>query len=136
LATPRTRVGRMDHSQDEEIDDPDLIDERVSDGFRRWARASLAARLPMYAERADVGSIVGLYNLSPDAQAIIGPIDGIEGLFIVSGFSGHGFKLAPSIGEGVAQMLWSEPVSAFDTEFFSPRRFTAGAAHWGRAFGL
>jgi glycine/D-amino acid oxidase-like deaminating enzyme len=136
LPAPRTRVGRMDHSQDREIADPDELDETVSAEFERWARDSLVRRMPVYRARESVGSIVGLYNMSPDAQALIGPLPELAGVFLVSGFSGHGFKLAPSIGEGVAQMLWGEPVSAFDTEFFSPDRFEKGAARWGRAFGL
>lgn len=132
----RTRVGHMDYTHDARIEDPDRVDESVSAEFKRWARASLARRLPVYAERKDAGSTVGMYTVSPDAQALIGPVRGIAGLFVVSGFSGHGFKLAPSIGEGVTQMIRGEPVSAFDTEFFSPERFTAAAARAGRAFGL
>jgi glycine/D-amino acid oxidase-like deaminating enzyme len=81
--------------------------------------------------------MIGMYTLSPDAQALIGPV-GEPGLFVVGGFSGHGFKLAPSIGEGVAQMLWGEPVSAFDVGFFSPDRFrrSGGGSSASRAFGL
>jgi sarcosine oxidase, subunit beta len=68
---------------------------------------------------------------------VIGPVEGVEGLFVVSGFSGHGFKLAPSVGEGVAQMLWGEPVSAFDPAFFEPTRFARrSVASGARAFGL
>jgi glycine/D-amino acid oxidase-like deaminating enzyme len=136
LRAPRTRIGRMDHSQDTDVDDPDHVDERVSAEFRRWARATLEKRLPAYRSTADVGAFVGMYTLSPDAQALIGEMRELPGLFLVSGFSGHGFKLAPSIGEGVAQLLWREPVSAFDTEFFSPERFSGALARWGRAFGL
>jgi glycine/D-amino acid oxidase-like deaminating enzyme len=136
LPAPRTRVGRMDHSHDVEIDDPDAVDERVSSEFKRWARESLEQRFAAYRSQPDVGSFVGLYNMTPDAQALIGPLDELPGVFVVSGFSGHGFKLAPSIGEGVAQILWNEPVSAFDTEFFAPQRFAEGRARSGRAFGL
>lgn len=139
LGSPRTRIGRMDYAEDEEIDDPDALDEAVSAEFRRWARASLESRIPKYRDRRDVGSMVGMYTLSPDAQALIGPV-GAPGLFVVGGFSGHGFKLAPSIGEGVAQMLWGEPVSAFDVGFFSPDRFERSGggsnASVERAFGL
>jgi glycine/D-amino acid oxidase-like deaminating enzyme len=56
---------------------------------------------------------------------------------IVTGFSGHGFKLAPSVGAGVAQMLWNEPVTAFDARFFAPDRFVGmGESAWSGAFGL
>jgi glycine/D-amino acid oxidase-like deaminating enzyme len=78
-----------------------------------------------------------MYAATPDAQALIGPCRGVEGVHVESGFSGHGFKLAPSIGEGVTQMLWNKPVSAFDPEFFDPYRFdTAWRAVERRAFGL
>jgi glycine/D-amino acid oxidase-like deaminating enzyme len=123
FVSPRTRVGSMDLSRDADVPDPDRLDEHVSDEFRSWARSRLEARMPAYSGRKDVGSMVGLYTLTPDSQALIGPIPEAPGLFVVSGFSGHGFKLAPSIGEGVAQMLEGQPVSAFDIEFFSPTRF-------------
>jgi glycine/D-amino acid oxidase-like deaminating enzyme len=134
---PRTRIGRMDYAEDAEVEDPDAADETGSAEFRRWARAHLESRMPPYRDRADVGSMIGMYTLSPDAQALIGPV-GEPGLFVVGGFSGHGFKLAPSIGEGVAQMLWGEPVSAFDVGFFSPDRFrrSGGGSSASRAFGL
>ncbi|MBL8858699.1 MAG: FAD-dependent oxidoreductase [Planctomycetes bacterium] len=133
----RTRVGRMDYAHDDEVPDPDAIDERVSSAYVEWARRELTARLPVYTDEDDVGSQVGLYTLTPDAQALIGRPRQWRGLILVSGFSGHGFKLAPSVGEGVAQLVHGEPVTAFDEAFFAPDRF-AGRAHAAPtgAFGL
>ncbi|MBK7642560.1 MAG: FAD-binding oxidoreductase [Planctomycetes bacterium] len=133
----RTRVGRMDYSEDAEIADPDMLDENVSEKYVEWARERLEERIPAYRAKKDAGTAVGLYTLTPDAQALIGPRREAAGLWVVAGFSGHGFKLAPSVGEGVAQMVCGQPVSAFDPEFFDPHRFDgkSGAA-WGRAFGL
>lgn len=133
----RTRVGHMDHSDDATVVDPDRLDENVSPEFQRWARAVLESRLPIYRDERDIGAIVGLYTLTPDAQAAIGAWPTIPNLVIATGFSGHGFKLAPSVGEGVAQMLTGEPVTAFDAEFFAPTRFAAARASTSaRAFGL
>lgn len=133
----RTRVGRLDHAGERELDDPDACPSAVDPDFVRWARARLARRLPAYAGASDLPSETALYTMSPDGQALIGPIADRPGLFVVSGFSGHGFKLAPSVGEGVAAMLAGEPVSAFDASFFSPARFAAGKAHASpRAFGM
>lgn len=132
----RTRVGRMDHSQDAPVHDPDTIEESVSTAFQRWARTVLESRLPAYREERDAGSLVGLYTLTPDAQAAIGPWPAIPNLYVVTGFSGHGFKLAPSVAEGIAQMLDDEPVTAFDPTFFAPERFRAPTQPHGRPFGL
>jgi len=133
----RTRVGRMDYSHDDPISDPDALDESVSTDFRRWAREQLTARLPIYTDEPSVGAQVGLYTLTPDAQALIGRPRAFTGLVVVTGFSGHGFKLAPSVGEGVAQMLLGETVSAFDAEFFAPDRFAGRtSASTSGAFGL
>jgi len=136
LAAGRTRVGRMDYQADAEVADPDALDERVSDEFKRWARARLEARLPVYRAQPDHSSLAGMYTLTPDAQAVLGPLAGTEGLFVASGFSGHGFKLAPSIGEGLAQMVLGEPVSAFETPFFAPGRFAGAQTVRQGAFGL
>jgi glycine/D-amino acid oxidase-like deaminating enzyme len=137
LVAPRTRIGGMDLSRDADVPDPDRLDPTVSDEFKAWARFRLESRLPEYRNRPEVGSLVGMYTLTPDSQALIGPIEGAPGLLVVAGFSGHGFKLAPSIGEGVAQMLDGRPVSAFDEKFFSPERFRGSSeAARGRGFGL
>jgi glycine/D-amino acid oxidase-like deaminating enzyme len=134
-AHARTRVGHVDYDADQELADPDTLVEEVGPEVRRWSRAVLSKRLPAYASRPDAGSIAAWYTLTPDAQALIGPVPGIAGLHVVSGFSGHGFKLGPSVGEGVAQMLFDEPVTALDPEFFAPSRFKGGEA-WGGRFGL
>ena len=131
----RTRAGRVDYDVDHVLDDPDTLDEEVGGEMKAWARARLAERWPSYAQRADAGALAAWYTLTPDAQALIGPVRGVEGLWLASGFSGHGFKLAPSIGEGLAQRLHGEPVTAFDPAFFAPERF-AGPAEWGGRFGL
>lgn len=137
LVAPRTRIGGMDLSRDADVADPDDLDPIVSDEFQTWARSRLESRMPAYEKRSDVGSLVGMYTLTPDSQALIGPIEGVPGLLVVAGFSGHGFKLAPSIGEGVAQMLDRQPVSAFDVEYFAPERFRGARESASvRGFGL
>lgn len=132
----RTRVGAMDYERDIELDDPDSLDENVGDEFRRWARGALESRMPIYRRERDLDAQAAWYTLTPDAQALIGPCPGVENLFVVSGFSGHGFKLAPSIGAGVAQMLFDEPVGAFDASFFAPARFSGASSQWSGRFGL
>src|SRR4029079_2029217 len=131
----RTRVGRMDYDKDDVVPDPDKLDEHVTDEYKVWARRELERRIPRYRDQPDVGSQVGMYTLTPDAQALIGRTFSLEGLIVVTGFSGHGFKLAPSVGEGVAQMVRGETVTAFDAKFFSPDRFRGQSqSAWSGAF--
>jgi glycine/D-amino acid oxidase-like deaminating enzyme len=133
----RTRTGHVDYGHDALLEDPDALDETVGEASRGELRGMLARRLPVYAEAPDAGAIAAWYTLTPDAQALIGPVPGIGGLFVVSGFSGHGFKLAPSVGRGVAEMLLGRPPSAFDAAFFAPGRFGGREVQaWGGRFGL
>src|SRR5258706_4400540 len=118
----RTRVGRMDYSEDAEIADPDQLDETVSAEYVEWARERIEQRIPAYRGKQDAGTSVGMYTLTPDAQALIGKRREVEGLWIVTGFSGHGFKLAPSAGVGVAQTVCGEPGKAVDPAGFEPAR--------------
>lgn len=133
----RTRVGKLDYHGDDVVPDPDELDESVRASFRAWARSQLERRLPLYEREPDVGAQPGMYTVTPDAQAILGRIDGLEGLVVATGFSGHGFKLAPSIGAGIAQIVAGDPVTAFDAQFFSASRFArAEPGRKTRAFGL
>ena len=132
----RARIGALEHAGDDPVPDPDHFDERVDAQFTRWARVQLEQRLPEYRSRADQAAQAALYTLTPDSQPILGTLCGIEGLFVAAGFSGHGFKLAPSVGEGLAQLALGESLTAFDRAFFSAERFQGGAHIDASAFGL
>jgi glycine/D-amino acid oxidase-like deaminating enzyme len=42
---------------------------------------------------------------SPDALPIISAVDGLEGFFVATGFSGHGFGIGPGAGQFIAQLV-------------------------------
>jgi len=50
----------------------------------------------------------GLIDTTPDAVPVIGPAEKIPGLFLATGFSGHGFGIGPGAGLLVAEMLAGE----------------------------
>jgi sarcosine oxidase subunit beta len=71
--------------------------------WRSAVRAAIRELLPRL-EHLDFTILTeGVYDVTPDRQAIIGPVD--EGLWIAAGFSGHGFMLAPAVGRIVAEAL-------------------------------
>jgi sarcosine oxidase subunit beta len=53
----------------------------------------------------------GVYDVTPDRQAIAGAVPGQDDLYVAAGFSGHGFMMAPEIGRGLAAMMLGEPPS-------------------------
>jgi sarcosine oxidase subunit beta len=132
----RTRIGELDYQRARAIDSPGDFREGVDDAFSTWARAALARRIPAYAERPEVERQAAMYTVTPDTQAILGRVPGLENAFIATGFSGHGFKLAPSIGLGMTQLLLGDPVSAFDPAFFAPERFARPKARARGRFGI
>jgi sarcosine oxidase subunit beta len=46
----------------------------------------------------------GLEAFTPDELPVLGPVPGVEGLLVAAGFSGHGFALAPAIGDILARL--------------------------------
>lgn len=119
----RTRVGRWGFENLREVRDPDKVSDSVDPKFARWAREALVSRMPVYEGCADLGGQSAWITLSPDGKPIVGAVDELPGLYVVAGFNGNDFQLAPPIGEGLAQILVGQPVSAFDPEKFSMARF-------------
>ncbi len=68
--------------------------------------------LPRVPDLASLGvrkGYAGLYDMSPDDNPIIDQAPGIDGLFMVCGSSGHGFKIGPAVGEAVADWAMDRP---------------------------
>ncbi|MFI5311208.1 MAG: NAD(P)/FAD-dependent oxidoreductase [Gemmatimonadales bacterium] len=85
-----------------------------------------ARRLPVLADLAIASAWAGLYEMTPDAMPIIGP-SGVDGLFVVAGFSGHGFQHSPAAGRIVADVIAGmDP--GFELGPFRVDRFGGGTA--------
>ncbi len=63
----------------------------------------LARRYPPAAGTRIARAWAGLYDMTPDAHPIIGPLG--DGLYAACGFSGHGFMQSPAVGRAVAEEL-------------------------------
>ena len=63
----------------------------------------LAQRYPPAAGTRIARAWAGLYDMTPDAHPIIGPVG--DGLYAACGFSGHGFMQSPAVGRAVAEEL-------------------------------
>ena len=69
----------------------------------------------------------GLYEMSPDHHAIIGPVQELTGFFCANGFSGHGVMHSPATGKMVADLIVHGKTAVVDrVEMLSPARFAKG----------
>jgi sarcosine oxidase subunit beta len=96
-------VGNSDHSEPEWAD-PDAYSNRASDDFLEMALPKLAHRFPGLGDARLVSSYAGCYDVTPDYNPVMSTT-GIGGLFVAAGFSGHGFKIAPAVGELMADLV-------------------------------
>jgi len=109
MADPEPRWGF------DEFVDESLFDDRL---------ARLAHRFPAAAGTRFERAWAGLYDMTPDAHPIIGPV--AEGVYAACGFSGHGFMQSPAVGRAVAEELLDlEP--SFDLAPYRLERFESGA---------
>ncbi|TWT25779.1 N-methyl-L-tryptophan oxidase [Planomicrobium sp. CPCC 101110] len=73
--------------------------------------------------RADpVRADVYMDAFTPDNQSIVGKVPDMPNTYTLSGFSGHGFKMAPAFGELAANLIM-EKQSDFQTETLNPERY-------------
>ncbi len=107
--------GQVDYAIE---DDRPADDEHVENQAERFLR-----RFPTQQAAALREGFSGVYDCSADLQPLLGPLPGVEGLYIMCGFSGHGFKLSPAIGEIMAEKVLEGKSSLVDIDFFRPSRF-------------
>jgi len=83
-------------------------------------------RLPALAEASVSHAWAGLYEVTPDGNPIIGHAHGVGGLFLINGFSGHGFQHSPAAGRLLADVIAGRD-PRFDLTPFAVERFVTGA---------
>ncbi len=87
-----------------------------------------ASRVPVLAE-AGVNprrAWAGLYEMTPDHHAIIGPAPNVKGLYFVNGFSGHGVMHSPASGRIAAELILQGHSRLIDAAQLSVERFAQG----------
>ena len=88
--------------------------------------AQAARRAPALSAAGMKTAWAGLYEVTPDHQAILGPIPELEGFWCAAGFSGHGFMQAPAAALFLAQLLLDH-TSEVDISSFAFERFARGS---------
>jgi sarcosine oxidase subunit beta len=68
-----------------------------------------------------------LYDTSPDLGPILGGVTSPRGLFLASGFTGHGFMMAPVVGKRLARLI-AEGTRSVEIDTWTLSRFREGRA--------
>jgi glycine/D-amino acid oxidase-like deaminating enzyme len=107
--------------------DPDNFPQRASDESLEEIIERACRRVPSLENAEVMRGVTGVYDMTPDARALLGEIPGIAGLNICAGFSGMGFKISPAIGVVMAELLLDGVARTVDVSSFRPGRFAEGA---------
>lgn len=84
--------------------------------------------IPRIGSATITGGWAGLTEITPDHHALLGEIDGLPGLIVATGFSGHGLMHAPATGVLVSEMILDGEARTLDVAELSPLRFERGQA--------
>ncbi|SLN76122.1 NAD(P)/FAD-dependent oxidoreductase [Oceanibacterium hippocampi] len=81
------------------------------------ARQKLADAWPILADLRVAEQWAGMIDVTPDAVPVISSVDALPGLFLATGFSGHGFGIGPGAGRLAAELVSGDRPSVDPTPF-------------------
>jgi sarcosine oxidase, subunit beta len=104
------------------------FDYSVDPAWVRQVTAMAHQRVPVLrrTEIEPAACWAGLYEMSPDKHAILGPAPGCSNLFLVNGSSGHGVMHSPALGQLLAEIMSDGLASTLDVRALRPTRFAEG----------
>ncbi|MBM3959479.1 MAG: FAD-binding oxidoreductase [SAR202 cluster bacterium] len=113
------RYGFMDGDRDESVEEAKPARATALESLLK----AFKARWPYEANARLARSYTGVYDCTPDLEPALGPVAGVDGLHVAAGFSGHGFKLSPAVGEMVAGGITGDSSRIARADRFDVRRF-------------
>ncbi|GAA1871675.1 FAD-binding oxidoreductase [Brevibacterium marinum] len=81
------------------------FDDKRSPDWRPTLAELIESRAPTLGDVEATSGWAGLYEMTPDHNALIGEAEELSGFFYACGFSGHGFLMGPAVGEVVADLM-------------------------------
>jgi sarcosine oxidase subunit beta len=72
--------------------------------MKRMAK-TMTELVPAFSHLNVLRQWAGLYDVTPDAQPILGWTEGVDRLCQANGYSGHGFMIAPKVTELISELI-------------------------------
>ena len=85
--------------------DPDDYNEAADGPWLPGVRQRLSRRYPAMHRGYGRGGYGALYAITPDWHPVLDHLPGLRGAYCAAGFSGHGFKLSPIVGQLMAELI-------------------------------
>jgi sarcosine oxidase, subunit beta len=117
---PGLLLGMTDRSE------PSSFNVGTDDNFLALLIEQAVHRAPALEGVGVIRGWAGLYDVTPDANPIIGRVPEVEGFLVAAGFSGHGFMHSPATGQLVAELIVDGKAHTIDLSPLSVERFAAG----------
>lgn len=87
---------------------------------------TLRRRSPALADVEPIEGWAGLYEMTPDHNALVGEHPSLGGFVVAAGFSGHGLMMSPATGKAVSELVRLGRCTTFDVTPLAPDRFERG----------
>merc|ERR1711871_1456587 len=98
--------GSVDHRFESEVVDPDDFNNQLDPDVKIDYLSYLMHRLPGLPASGHISGFSHMYTVNQDdVHPLLGAAPEMDNYFLVNGFSGHGFKLAPAVGSLVQQQI-------------------------------
>ncbi len=110
----------------QEVVDPDHYNEGADPEEVARNAELIARRFPVMEHGLSMGGYSGVYDVTPDHEPILGPIPELAGLHADFGWSGHGFKHSPAIGDIMAEVVLEGRAAGWDLQPFRWSRVREG----------
>lgn len=121
-----THIGTIDDREARSIADCDHYNETADSEVVEDLRECLTRRLPPMKRSVNRGGWAGLYAVTPDWHPIMDRAPNLDNVYLSCGFSGHGFKLSPLVGQLMAELLIDGAFKTMDVRAFRYARFAEG----------
>lgn len=126
--SPRPDVGNITliGVGEDEPAEPETFNQGVDMAMVEGTFSKLTRRMPGMAGALFRGGWSGLFTVTPDWHPVMDRVEGIEGLYLAIGFSGHGFKLSPMIGVVMSELIAEGRATSIDISQLNLARFESG----------
>ena len=126
-----TLVGASHDNYSISTDQLDSYSQSLTYETRNRALERLCARIPAMETGGIRRGHAGVNDLTRDKHALLGPAPGVEGFYCAVGFSGHGFKEAPVVGQAMAELILNGQAEVVDITPLRLTRFEEGQPYQG-----